>query len=165
MPAAKYTPEQRAAALKLYETHGPTEVQKQFGIPKGTVTRWAKETGTETVSVERTRAAVESKQATAKDRIASLRLDIIAIAEHEAREVRRAQRGETTWKTVLKGAGGSEHTEELDFIPPQDKRANANSLASHAGTIKNLAPAEVENNEAAKSMIDKVVDALGVPDE
>lgn len=165
MPAPKYTQAQRDEALALYETHGPTAVTEKYGIPKTTVASWAKNAGVRTVRTERTRAAVEAKVVDAQAGIAALRLEILAIARHEAAEVRDAQLGVKPWKTVLKGSGGSEHVAELDFIPPQDKRANANSLASHAGTLKNLAPRETENNEAAISMIDRVIEGLGMGPE
>lgn len=149
MPAAKYTQAQKDEALALYETNGPTAVEKQLGIPKNTVAGWARKAGTRTVRTERTRAAVEAKVVDAQSRIAALRLDIIAVAEHEVQEIRATQQGLSPWKTVLKGAGGSEHVQELSFIPPQDKRANSNSLASHAGTITKLAPAETSHDDAA----------------
>ena len=165
MPASKYTEAQRAEAVELYRAEGPTAVANKLGIPKNTVVRWAEKVGVRTVRNERTREATEAKIVDAQAGIAALRLEILAIARHEAAEVRDAQLGVKPWKTVLKGAGGSEHVAELDFIPPQDKRANANSLASHAGTIKNLAPRETENNEAAISMIDKVIEGLGIGPE
>lgn len=165
MPAAKYTQAQKDEALRLYETHGPTAVEKQLGIPKNTVASWAKLAGVRTVRSVRTREATEAKVVDAQSRIAALRLDVIAIAEHEAKEIRSAQTGTKVWKTVLKGAGGSEYVQSLDFIPPQDRRANANSLASHAGTIKNLAPQERENTTVARSMLDRVIEAHGLPDE
>ena len=72
MPAAKYTQAQRDEALALYHTDGPTAVEKKLGIPKGTVTRWAKETGVETVSVSTTRAGTEAASVYAKARRAEL---------------------------------------------------------------------------------------------
>lgn len=164
-PAKTYTQAQKDAALALYETHGPTAVEKQLGIPKNTVAGWARKAGTRTVRNERTREAVEAKVVDAQAKIAAFRLEVLEIARHEAREIRDAQQGIKPWKTVLKGAGGSEHVQELNFIPPQDKRANSNSLASHAGTIKNTAPAERENTTIAKSMLDRVIEAHGLPAE
>jgi transposase-like protein len=56
----RYTDAQRAEAVELYRTDGPTVVQHQLGIPKGTVTKWAQAAGVETVSTANTRAAVEA---------------------------------------------------------------------------------------------------------
>ncbi|HCB56840.1 MAG TPA: hypothetical protein DEP82_02605 [Arthrobacter bacterium] len=149
MPAAKYTKAQRDEALALYETSGPTAVADKLGIPKGTVTGWAKESGVRTVRNSRTREATEAASVDAQAAMAELRLQVLAIAKHEAAEIRDTQTGAKRWRTVLKGAGGSEHEVDLDFIPPNDKRANSNSLASHAGTITKLAPAEATHDDAA----------------
>lgn len=63
MPTSRYTEAQRAEALALYETDGPTAVTARFGIPKGTVAGWAKANGTRTVRTAKTNAATEAKQA------------------------------------------------------------------------------------------------------
>lgn len=55
-----YTDQEKAEALKLYETDGPTAVQKAMGINKGTVSRWAKERGIATVATSKTAAATEA---------------------------------------------------------------------------------------------------------
>lgn len=55
-----YTDEDKAAALALYAEQGPTEVERQMGIPKATVASWAKRTGTRTVCIEKARARVEA---------------------------------------------------------------------------------------------------------
>jgi hypothetical protein len=165
VPAAKYTKAQRDEALALYELEGPTAAGKKLGIPKETIMSWAKRSGVHTVRTLRTRDAVEAKVVDAQAKIAAFRLDVLEIARHEAREIREAQQGLKRWKTILKGSGGSEHEVELDFIPPQDKRANSSSLASHAGTIRNTAPQERENTTIAKSMLDRVIEAHGLPVE
>lgn len=56
----RYTDAQRAEAIELYRTDGPTAAQTRLGIPKGTVARWAKETGVETVSNAKNATAVEA---------------------------------------------------------------------------------------------------------
>lgn len=60
MASSTYTDEQKAEALDLYAVEGPTAVQHQLGIPKGTVTRWAKAAGVETVPDPKNAAAVEA---------------------------------------------------------------------------------------------------------
>jgi hypothetical protein len=88
MARTRYTDEQKAEALALYETHGPTAVETQQGIPKNTVAGWAKAAGIRTVRNERTAAAVEAhalawaeRRAEMVDRIgtvASAALDLCA---------------------------------------------------------------------------------------
>jgi len=60
MARKRYTADERSAAIALYATDGPTAVQTELGIPKGTVTKWAQAAGVETVSSERNAAAVEA---------------------------------------------------------------------------------------------------------
>lgn len=65
MTRRTYTDEQKAEALDLYVTDGPTAVQEQLGIPKATVHGWAATEGLQTVRNEKTMAAT---QAIAMDR-------------------------------------------------------------------------------------------------
>ena len=102
MPAAKYTEAQRAEALALYRTDGPTAVEKKLGIPKGTVTRWAKETGVETVSVSTTRAGTEAASVYAKAR----RTELAALLLEDAHKLRRQ-----LWEPArLVNFGGKDNT-------------------------------------------------------
>ena len=55
-----YTNTEKADALKLYETEGPTAVEKQLGIPKNTVAGWAKAAGVRTVRSPKTEAATQA---------------------------------------------------------------------------------------------------------
>jgi transposase-like protein len=160
VPAAKYTPEQRAEALALYETHGPSAVTEQLGIPKGTVTGWAKEAGVRTVRTSRTREATEAR---AVD-VALLRTEAEAaemeILRWEQEKVLAVRNGTAKWQTVLKGSGGSEHAEELDFIPPQDARAVHSARQSINVTASKLAEANASRTDAssgAVSVIDKLM--------
>lgn len=126
---------------------------------------WAKRSGVHTVRNSRTREATEAKVVDAQARIAALRLVHIGIAESRADMLAAVQAGQEKYRTVLKGMGGSEDVRALDFIPPNDFRSEMNAAGSTAGTIKNLAPRETENNEAAISMIDKVIEGLGMGPE
>lgn len=96
MPAAKYTQAQRAEALALYETHGPTAVQEQLGIPKGTVTGWAKANGTRTVRTAKTNAATEAKQADDKALRAMLASDGLNVARVASDLIKARLAGDTT---------------------------------------------------------------------
>jgi hypothetical protein len=140
------------------------DIAAHLGRPKSTVGQWMTRNGLRYDSTNQ-KAAIEANVLTAQERISTLRLDVIGIAEHEAAAILAVYRGDTGWKTVLKTQGGGEAVQSLDFIPPMDKRSNANSLASHAGTIQRLAPKETENNEAAKSMIDAVIEGLGIDEQ
>lgn len=62
MARRAYTDDEKAEALRLYETDGPSKASKALGIPKGTIGRWAKAAGVGTVPSEKTRAATEAAQ-------------------------------------------------------------------------------------------------------
>lgn len=70
-----YTDQEKAEALRMYEEEGPSAVQKNLGIPKGTVTGWAKEADIRTVRNEKTRDATEAAQTDARAVRAQLEVD------------------------------------------------------------------------------------------
>lgn len=89
MPASKYTEEQRAEALALYEEQGPSAVQEQLGIPKQTVQHWAKADGIRTVRTSKTNAASEAKQADDKAVRAMIASDGLNVARIAADIIKR----------------------------------------------------------------------------
>lgn len=68
MTRRSYTDAEKAEALALYAEAGPTAVQQQLGIAKGTVAGWARRNGVRTVRNERMAAAVEAIQVDAAAR-------------------------------------------------------------------------------------------------
>ena len=137
------------------------EIAEITGRPAGTISTFCSRNGLKFDGTT-TKAATERNVIDAKARIAALRLELISVQEHRVAEIRKVQLGEATWKTVLRGTGASEAEAQLSFIPPNDY-AREQSAASQASTaIKNYAPLQTENTEAAKSMADKVIEALGM---
>lgn len=124
MPAAKtYTQQQKDEALALYETHGPTAVEKQLGIPKNTVAGWARKAGTRTVRPERVRAAIEAKVADGKSRRASIVLRLYARTE---KILDRLEADTYTWTATTKDGTETVH----DIEPPAaDERSHATAIA------------------------------------
>ena len=59
----KYTEEQKREALKLYAEHGPAEAGRQTGIPRATISQWAKRAG---VTVTRAKNVQEATKAAAE---------------------------------------------------------------------------------------------------
>ncbi|MDN6135593.1 MAG: hypothetical protein L0J03_16030 [Brevibacterium sp.] len=55
-----YSDEEKAEALRIYESDGPSAVLRDLGIPKGTVSRWAKAAGIGTVRNEKMAEAREA---------------------------------------------------------------------------------------------------------
>ena len=68
-----YSADDRAKALAVYRQHGPREAARRFGMSKSTVSRWAQAAGVSAEPAERTRAATEAAQLTAKQRRARLK--------------------------------------------------------------------------------------------
>jgi hypothetical protein len=161
VPAAKtYTQGQKDAALALYETHGPTAVEKQLGIPKGTVTGWAKANGTRTVRTERTRHAVEAAQADNRLR----RQNIINRLFGQAEKMLDDLEGET-FKTILRGEGGSEGEDVLDFVPTTDRRALIQSINTATNNAVTLEKVDSDGGaEDGVNMLTALAEALGVRD-
>lgn len=160
MPAAKYSPEQRTEALKLYEAEGPSAVEKTLGIPKGTVTGWAKANGTRTVRNERTRHAVEAVQVDNKLR----RQNIIRRLFGQAEKMLDDLEAET-FHTILRGEGGSEQEEVLGFVPTADRRALIQSINTATNNAVNLEKVDADAGaEAGVNMLASLAAALGVQD-
>lgn len=161
MPAPrKYTEAQRAEALRLYENSGPTEVEKQLGIPKNTVMRWAKDAGTRTVRKDTTRAAVEAKVVDGKLR----RQNIMHRLYGQAEKILDDLEGEK-FQTVAKGMGGEDVTKTYAFVPPNDRKTLVQTVGTAMNSAVNLE--KVDAGAAAESgvnMLAALAEALGVKD-
>lgn len=59
MPGRAATEEQKAHALEIYKTHGPTEAGRQTGFSKASVCNWARAAGIETHAPQVARVATE----------------------------------------------------------------------------------------------------------
>lgn len=85
----KYTDQQRATALALYETDGPTAVQTQLGIPKSTVRKWARLAGRTTTVTARTTAATRATTVNAAQTRAEVSTALITAAQVALAELGR----------------------------------------------------------------------------
>lgn len=150
----QYTPNEKADALKLYETDGPTAVQKQLGIPKGTIAYWAQQAGVRTVRNERTREAVEAASLDARARRQKIVADQMAIHERL-----QAQALAPQWKTIMRGAMGAEHVEELDHVPARDAKDMMSALNSSSTIIARLDDQQADHDDA-KSVIGELIAGL-----
>ncbi|HKU01389.1 MAG TPA: hypothetical protein VJQ80_01090 [Arthrobacter sp.] len=156
MPAAKYTQEQKDAALALYETHGPTAVQEQLGIPKTTVASWAKNAGVRTVRTEATRKAVEAKVVDGKLRRQNIAHRLYGQAE-DILDVLEAE----TFTTLLKGEYGSEHEGVLSFVPANERKTLIQALGSAMVTTAKLESIDSADDTAVTdSVVDRLVDGF-----
>ncbi len=62
MPASKYTEDERKVALDIYEKSGAAEAARQTGIPKPTITSWARRAGLQSDAPQNHKAAIEMSQ-------------------------------------------------------------------------------------------------------
>lgn len=156
MPASKYTEEQRAEALKLYEAEGPTAAGKKLGIPKETIMSWAKRAQVHTVRTESTRKAVEAKVVDGKLR----RQNIVHRLYGQAEKVLDDLESEE-FRTILKGEYGSEHEVVLGFIPANDRKTLIQALGSAMVTTSKLESLDVTDDTAVTdSVVDRLVDGF-----
>lgn len=91
MAKAKYTPEQKAEALRLYAEHGAGETHRLTGIPKGTLTSWAGRNGVQSHAAAKTAIATEAskikwaeRRQTLADQLGDAVADFVAAARKAA---------------------------------------------------------------------------------
>ena len=149
-----YTPAEKAEALKLYETEGPTAVLKQLGIPKGTTARWAQAAGIGTVRNVRTREATEAASLDARARRQAIVANQMLI--HEKLQ---AQTLAPEWQSILRGEGGREYVTELDHVPARDAKDMLSALNSSSTIIARLDDQQTDHDDA-KSVISDLVQGL-----
>lgn len=150
-----YTDTEKAEALKLYETEGPSAVEKQLGIPKGTVAYWASSSGVRTVRNERTREATEAASLDARARRQRIVANQMLIHERL-----QAQSLAPEWRTIMRGEGGAEHIETLNHVPARDAKDMMSALNSSSTIIARLDDQQTDHDDA-KSVIGDLVRGLG----
>lgn len=102
---------------------------------------------------EATRAATADIQA----RTAAARLKEQTILEFEQERVLSVIQGRTTYKTKMRGTGGSEHIQTLDFIPAEDAQKLAMARGSMQATIARMAPKDTDQGvQHAESLLDRL---------
>lgn len=155
MPAPKYSQAQKDEALALYHTDGPTAVEKKLGIPKGTVTRWAKETGVETVSVSSTRAGTEAASVYAKAR----RAELAKLLLDDAHRLR-----EQLWQPArLVSFGGKDNTlaetmlDEPLFVDKKNILGAVGIAVDRVVKLEDYDKSAADTSSGAVSVIDKLM--------
>jgi transposase-like protein len=124
-----YSDEERQAALDLYETDGPTAVERQLGIHKGTVTKWAKATGVETRCLETKRKSVAASRLHWEQRRADMAHQIGDVAALALERVEQALEGPDIDVELMIRERGPKG-EMVDRIPnPNDAKNLATTMA------------------------------------
>jgi hypothetical protein len=162
----KLTPAEKARILNLAR-QGRTRasIAKEVGRAVTTVAKVCRDADMEP-AVVLSAPFVEARALSIKERQVAARERRLRIMELEDARQLDVLEGRAMWKTRVKTQGGGEYFETVDFIPPDDSRNNSSTAASHSSAFRNLAPLEVEVGiQEAKSMLDKVIESLDVPDE
>lgn len=77
----QHSPEAKANALAIYETHGPAEASRQTGVPRGTISQMARRAGVTVTRSKQTAAATQAAAATRAERVATLSANLLSDAE------------------------------------------------------------------------------------
>jgi hypothetical protein len=149
MSRRAYTDDQKTAALELYREHGPTHASKVLGIPKGTITKWGRAAGIETVSSKKTAAATEAAKVSMEARRQALAEGLMDDAE----KLRSQLFGPCVEKkVVLEGDGkGYSHPEivTIDHDEPSfgDKQRILTSIGIAVDKVQLLTGQATERHE------------------
>lgn len=155
-----YTADQKTAALNMYREQGPTAVQKNLGIPKATVTKWAKAGGIPTVHTARTREATEARSVDLKAR----RQELTSLLLEDAHKLRTQ-----LWSPAkVINFGGKDNTlaeTTLDEPLFVDKKNIMAAVGIAIDRVVKLEAVDSDNGTAgAKSMLERLAEQLqGVP--
>ena len=153
-PGKTYTQAQKDAALALYETHGPTAVEKQLGIPKNTVAGCARKAGTRTVRPERVRAAIEAKVADGKLRRASIASRLYGRTEKILDRLEA-----DTYRYVIATKDSVEVMDDVE-PPAEAERHNATAIGIYldkAAKLEDYDKSAADTSSGAVSVIDKLM--------
>lgn len=149
----------RVAALHA-EGKGRNAIAAELGLGNSTVTRIAKALGLD-FSRAQTAVAVAARVRTLKERRAEIVSRLYTRAEANLDRLEA-----DTFRTLVRGEGGAEHVDELDFVPPEHERA----LVATIGTaLTAAAKLELQDGDQkaddAKSLLRNLGAALqAIPD-
>ena len=138
-----YTPQEREAALAIFQEHGPGEAARQTGINRCTISSWAKRAAIKGPNAERTKAATKAAQAWARRRV-SLR-DLSGEAAEEFLAAARAKMKENA-------RAATDHMRSFSIAV-----TTANTLA--AQTADEPSPASGDFDAEVDKMLDEMMSA------
>lgn len=162
MARRAYSDEEKAEALRIYQEHGPSAVEKQLGIPKGTVGRWAKAAQIGTVRTENVRARVEAAQLDNAERRANLVKRLYGIAETSMDLLEEP----AEYQTILKAEMGVERGARPGFVPAQDKQRELTAIGIALDKAEALEKFDNDNGATeAKGLLLALAEQIGVGSE
>lgn len=151
----------RAEIRRLHAAgKGRNEIAEALGVSTTTVTKYAALEGV-TFDRAQTATATAAKVRTLKERRAEIVSRLYTRAEANLDRLEA-----DTFRTLVRGEGGAEHVDELDFVPPEHERA----LVATIGTaLTSAAKLELQDGDQkaddAKSLLRNLGAALqAIPD-
>jgi len=127
-----YTDEEKAEALAIYQEHGPTAAQDALGIPKGTVTKWAKQAGVKTRVLENLQAGLKASHLAFEQRRINLAHGLLDdIARLRSQLFAPCKKVEIT--TVSDGQQQGSHVEVVEALLDEPTFADKKAILTSIG--------------------------------
>ena len=138
------------------------KIAEEMGRSKATISDYALAEGLSWPGAQaQIHVAAATNAASARVRRAQALMAELEILELSQTVALRALRGRGKWKTLLRGTGGTEVTELLDYIPARDLRDTTTARANMAQVIDRL-DANDGGVADGRSMLERLGAALGV---
>ncbi len=138
-PGAPLTDAEKARIRELVAQNAThASICRELGIGSSTLSRFKKQEGLTTVPGPGAEAAALASSAYKRD-AAAKRAERTRLLDElfadRAEYLRKVQRGEVKYKTLVKIPGGGEITEQLSYIPAQDWRSEVSALGTLGTSI------------------------------
>ena len=136
-----------------------TAIAKELGRPKSSTHDKATELGL-TWDRTKTEQATRNRKAVCAD----LRTQALERAYRRVHHLYDRLEADQ-FRTIMRGEYGTEHTETIDFVPPNDEKTLAQAIGAHMATAKRIEDVDTDSGAAAaRSMLGALADQLGVID-
>lgn len=139
-----------------------TEIAARIHCRPETVTKWAATQGL-TFPSEANRQRQDARELAVRTRVTRAHERHLRILEHEQNRLLDHYENHTPWPTKMRGKYGEERIEQLPLILSDDWRNVSAALAATANTLRVLTTTENPTDQAARSMADRLAEALGLP--
>jgi hypothetical protein len=163
-PAKPLTDAEKARIRQMH-ADGATRnaIRDALGRSSGAITNFCQREGL-TFPHPQKEQAVHARELSVRERTVAAHERQLEILELWQTKMLGGLKGQG-WDTKLKGAGGSEQTARLEFLPPDDFKNAQTALTSATSAIKNLTPAGDAEKEEALSVVEQLAASLGLPPE
>lgn len=153
---APWTPERDQIVRDGYANGTPVrQLAAQLGCGTSSITRRAQALGVTTTAGDQVRAAVAAKQLTAKQRRTAVLDRLYTRAETVLTRL------EADTFTTLTMSAGSQLTQELTFVPPQDERHLSSSISTYLASAERIEKLDADAGTVeAVGMLDRIADAI-----